>query len=197
MPFVARYRKEVTDGLDDTQLRKLERERGWPIVASWRPAAQRVLAAIEGQGKLTPELSEKIVAAVTKAEIEDLYAPFKPKRRTKGEIAKEKGLEPLADALFLDRTLEPATAAVAYVNDAVPDIKAALDGARDILAERFAETPELVGRLRTYMRDRAVLRSAVIAGKEVAGEKFADYFDHRERWATVPEPQGARHAARP
>ncbi|CAI9412098.1 Protein YhgF [Pleomorphomonas sp. T1.2MG-36] len=184
VPFVARYRKEVTGGLDDTQLRKLEERLSYLRELETRRAA--VLTAIEGQGKLTPALSEKIAAAVTKAEIEDLYAPFKPKRRTKGEIAKEKGLEPLADALFADRTREPAATAAAYVNEAVPDIKAALDGARDILAERFAETPELVGRLRAYLRDRAVLRSAVIAGKEAAGEKFADYFDHRERWATVP-----------
>ncbi|MCM5558044.1 Tex family protein [Pleomorphomonas sp. JP5] len=184
VPFVARYRKEVTGGLDDTQLRKLEERLAYRRELETRRAA--VLSAIEGQGKLTPALSEKIGAAVTKAEIEDLYAPFKPKRRTKGEIAKEKGLEPLADALFTDRTLEPAATAAAYVTEAVPDIKAALDGARDILAERFAETPELVGRLRTYLRDRAVLRSAVIAGKEAAGEKFADYFDHRERWAAVP-----------
>lgn len=184
VPFVARYRKEVTGGLDDTQLRKLEERLGYRRELETRRTA--VLAAIDGQGKLTPDLSEKITAAVTKAEIEDLYAPFKPKRRTKGEIAKEKGLEPLADALFANRTLEPAAAAAAYVTEAVPDIKAALDGARDILAERFAETPDLVGRLRTYLRDRAVLRSAVIAGKETAGEKFADYFDHRERWATVP-----------
>ncbi|WP_026789966.1 Tex family protein [Pleomorphomonas oryzae] len=184
VPFVARYRKEVTGGLDDTQLRKLEERLGYRRELETRRTA--VLAAIDGQGKLTPDLSEKIAAAVTKAEIEDLYAPFKPKRRTKGEIAKEKGLEPLADALFANRTLEPAAAAAAYVTDAVPDIKAALDGARDILAERFAETPDLVGRLRTYLRDRAVLRSTVIAGKETAGEKFADYFDHRERWATVP-----------
>ncbi len=184
VPFVARYRKEVTGGLDDTQLRKLEERLSYLRELEARRAA--VLTAIEGQGKLTPALSEKIGAAVTKAEIEDLYAPFKPKRRTKGEIAKEKGLEPLADALFADRTLEPAATAAAYVTEAVPDIKAALDGARDILAERFAETPELVGRLRAYLRDRAVLRSAVIAGKEAAGEKFADYFDHRERWAAVP-----------
>lgn len=184
VPFVARYRKEATGGLDDTQLRKLEERLAYLRELETRRAA--VLAAIDGQGKLTPDLSQKIAAAVTKAEIEDLYAPFKPKRRTKGEIAKEKGLEPLADALFTNRTLEPAAAAVAYVTEAVPDIKAALDGARDILAERFAETPELVGRLRAYLRDRAVLRAAVIAGKEAAGEKFADYFDHRERWATVP-----------
>lgn len=184
VPFVARYRKEVTGALDDTQLRKLEERLAYRRELETRRAA--VLTAIEGQGKLTPALSEKIAAAITKAEIEDLYAPFKPKRRTKGEIAKEKGLEPLADALFTSRTLEPAAAAAAYVTEAVPDIKAALDGARDILAERFAETPELVGRLRTYLRDRAVLRSTVIAGKEAAGEKFADYFDHRERWANVP-----------
>ena len=184
VPFVARYRKEVTGGLDDTQLRKLEERLAYRRELETRRAA--VLSAIGGQGKLTPDLSEKIAAAVTKAEIEDLYAPFKPKRRTKGEIAKEKGLEPLADALFTNRALEPAAAAAAYVTEAVPDIKAALDGARDILAERFAETPELVGRLRAYLRDRAVLRAAVIAGKETAGEKFADYFDHRERWATAP-----------
>ena len=184
VPFVARYRKEVTGGLDDTQLRKLEERLAYLRELETRRAA--VLTAIDGQGKLTPDLSQKIAAAVTKAEIEDLYAPFKPKRRTKGEIAKEKGLEPLADALFANRTLEPATAAAAYVTEAVPDIKAALDGARDILAERFAETPELVGRLRAYLRDRAVLRAAVIAGKEAAGEKFSDYFDHHERWATVP-----------
>ncbi len=184
VPFVARYRKEVTGGLDDTQLRKLEERLSYRRELETRRAA--VLAAIEGQGKLTPDLSAKIVGADTKAEIEDLYAPFKPKRRTKGEIAKEKGLGPLADALFADRTLEPAATAAAYVNEVVPDIKAALDGARDILAERFAETPELVGRLRSYLQDCAVLRSVVIAGKEAAGEKFADYFDHRERWASVP-----------
>jgi len=184
VPFVARYRKEVTGGLDDTQLRKLEERLAYRRELETRRAA--ILSAIDGQGKLTPELSQKITAAITKAEIEDLYAPFKPKRRTKGEIAKEKGLGPLADALFADRTLEPATAAAGYVTEAVPDIKAALDGARDILAERFAETPELVGRLRAYLRDRAVLRSAVVTGKEAAGEKFSDYFDHRERWAAVP-----------
>ncbi|WP_026781926.1 Tex family protein [Pleomorphomonas koreensis] len=184
VPFIARYRKEVTGGLDDTQLRKLEERLAYSREMESRRAA--VLAAIDGQGKLTPDLSEKIAAAATKAEIEDLYAPFKPKRRTKGEIAREKGLGPLAEALFADRTLEPAAAAAAYLTDAVPDVKAALDGARDILAERFAETPELVGRLRSYMQGGAVLRSSVVAGKEAAGEKFADYFDHRERWATVP-----------
>ncbi len=184
VPFIARYRKEVTGGLDDTQLRKLEERLAYSRELESRRAA--VLTAIDGQGKLTPELSEKIAAAATKAEIEDLYAPFKPKRRTKGEIAREKGLGPLAEALLADRTLEPAKAAGAYLTDAVPDVKAALDGARDILAERFAETPELVGRLRSYMQGRAVLRSSVVTGKEAAGEKFADYFDHRERWATVP-----------
>ncbi len=184
VPFIARYRKEVTGGLDDTQLRKLEERLGYLREREARRAA--VLAAVEGQGKLTPELAAKFAAATTKAEIEDLYAPFKPKRRTKGEIAREKGLGPLAEALFSDRTLEPRAAAEAYLGDQVPDIKAALDGARDILAERFAETPELVGTLRAYMRDRAVLRASVITGKEAAGEKFADYFDHRERWATTP-----------
>ncbi len=184
VPFIARYRKEVTGGLDDTQLRKLEERLSYLRELETRRAA--VLTAIEGQGKLTPDLAAKLAGAATKSEIEDLYAPFKPKRRTKGEIAKEKGLGPLADALYADRTLEPAATAAAYVNEAVPDIKAALDGARDILAERFAETPELVGRLRAYMQDHAVLHASVIAGKEAAGEKFADYFDHRERWATTP-----------
>lgn len=184
VPFVARYRKEATGGLDDTQLRKLEERLVYLRELEARRAA--VLAAIEAQGKLTPDLAGSLAAAVTKAEIEDLYAPFKPKRRTKAEIAREKGLGPLAEALLGDRSLDPVRAAEAYVTEAVADVKAALDGARDILAERFAETPELVGRLRSYMQDRAVLRAAVIAGKESAGEKFADYFDHRERWAVVP-----------
>ncbi|WP_237152791.1 Tex family protein [Oryzibacter oryziterrae] len=184
VPFVARYRKEVTGGLDDTQLRKLDERLSYLRELEARRAA--VLTSIDGQGKLTPELAAKIAGADTKAEIEDLYAPYKPKRRTKGEIAKEKGLEPLADALFTSRHLSPQEAAAAYINEQVPDIKAALDGARDILTERFAEHAELVGRLRHYMQDRAQLKATVVAGKEAAGEKFADYFDHRERWTNVP-----------
>ncbi len=184
VPFVARYRKEATGGLDDTQLRKLDERLSYLREREARRAA--VLASIEGQGKLTPDLAARIGAATTKAEIEDLYAPFKPKRRTKAEIAREKGLGPLAEAILANRRAVPATLATAFLTEQVPDTKAALDGARDILVEAFAENADLVGRLRQTMQERAVLRSRVVAGKEAAGEKFADYFDHAERWSGVP-----------
>ncbi len=184
VPFIARYRKEATGGLDDTQLRKLDERLAYLREREARRAA--VLASIEGQGKLTPDLAAKLKAAVTKAEIEDLYAPFKPKRRTKAEIAREKGLGPLAEAILADRRAVPATLAAAYLGEQVPDAKTALDGARDILVEAFAENADLVGRLRRMMQERAVLRSRVVAGKEAAGEKFSDYFDHAERWSGVP-----------
>ncbi|WP_181706206.1 Tex family protein [Chthonobacter rhizosphaerae] len=184
VPFVARYRKEATGGLDDTQLRKLEERLTYLRDLEARRAS--VLASIESQGKLTDDLAGRIAAAATKAELEDLYLPFKPKRRTKAEIAREKGLGPLAEALLADRGLVPQEAAAAYVGEAVPDVKAALDGARDILTEQFAENAALVGALRADMQARAMLRSKVVAGKEEAGAKFSDYFDHRERWSAVP-----------
>lgn len=184
VPFVARYRKEATGGLDDTQLRRLEERLGY--LRDLEARREAVVRSIESQGKLTPDLAARLAAAGTKAEIEDLYAPHKPKRRTKGEIARERGLGPLAEALLTDRRLVPAEAATAYVGDAVPDVKAALDGARDILTEQFAENADLLGRLRRYLMDRAVLRARVIDGKQAAGEKFRDYFDHAERWATAP-----------
>ncbi|BBE72827.1 Tex family protein [Oharaeibacter diazotrophicus] len=184
VPFVARYRKEATGGLDDTQLRKLDERLAYLRERESRRAA--VLAAIEGQGKLTPDLAARLAAALTKAEIEDLYAPYKPKRRSKAEIAREKGLGPLAEALLADRARAPADHAAAFVGGPVADVKAALDGARDILVERLADDADLVGRLRATMRERAVLRSRVVAGKEAAGEKFADYFDHAERWSGIP-----------
>jgi uncharacterized protein len=184
VPFVARYRKEVTGGLDDTQLRLLAER-----LAYLRDLDARrdvVLGSIREQGKLTEELEAKIANAATKAELEDIYLPYKPKRRTKTEIARERGLGPLADAILADRAAVPAELALAYVSDDVPDAKAALEGTRDILSEQFAENADLVGRLRNYMKDRAFLRSRVADGKREAGAKFSDYFDHAERWATVP-----------
>ena len=184
VPFVARYRKEATGGLDDAQLRTLSER----LVYLRELNARRVAIAqsIEGQGKLTDELSAKIAAATTKAELEDIYLPYKPKRRTRAEIAREKGLGPLAEAILADRSVAPADRAAAFVTDDVPDVKAALEGARDIIAEGFAENADLLGRLRTYMRERAMLRARLIEGKQEAGAKFADYFDHVESWANAP-----------
>ena len=184
VPFIARYRKENTGGLDDTQLRTLETRLGYLRELEDRRAS--ILESIRGQGKLSAEIEAKIVAVSTKAELEDLYLPFKPKRRTRAEIAREKGLGPLAEALLNDRGLVPADAAAAYLSAEVADAKAALEGARDILTEMFAENAELLGKLRAHLRRDAVLRSRVSEGKEAAGAKFSDYFDHHERWATVP-----------
>jgi uncharacterized protein len=183
VPFIARYRKEVTGGLDDTQLRKLEERLGYLRELEDRRAA--VIESIRSQDKLNDDLEARLRAATTKAEVEDLYLPYKPKRRTRGEVARENGLEPLIDALLDNRALVPADAAAAYVNDKVADAKAALEGARDILMERLAENAELLGRLRTYLRSHAVLRAKVWDGKEQAGAKFSDYFDHREPWHKV------------
>ena len=144
-----------------------------------------ILESIGSQGKLTPELELKIASVETKAELEDLYLPYKPKRRTKAEIARERGLGPLAEAILTDRRLVPTDIAAQYVTGDVADVKAALDGARDIIAEGFSENAELIGNLRNYMKDRAILRSRVVDGKQDAGAKFSDYFDHSERWATV------------
>jgi uncharacterized protein len=184
VPFIARYRKEHTGGLDDTQLRNLETRLSYLRELEERRGA--ILESIRGQDKLSPELEAKIGAAVTKAELEDLYLPYKPKRRTRAEIAREKGLGPLAEALLADRRLVPQEAAAAYINEQVPDAKAALEGVRDILTEQFAENADLLGRLREHLRTHAFLRSRVIEGKEAAGAKFSDYFDHRERWSTAP-----------
>lgn len=183
VPFIARYRKEATGGLDDTQLRTLaERLLYLRELVARRDA---ILASIKEQGKLTDELAGKINAAATKAELEDIYLPFKPKRRTKAEIARENGLGPLAEGILADRAAVPADLAAAYVNEKVADVKAALEGARDILSEQFAEDADLVGRLRSYMRERAMLRARVVEGKQESGAKFSDYFDHVERWATT------------
>ena len=184
VPFIARYRKEVTGGLDDTQLRTLEERLTYLREFETRRAS--VVESIRAQGKLSDELAKKLASATTKAEIEDLYLPFKPKRRTRAEIAREKGLGPLAERIFADRAVDPKALAEGFVGEQVADVKAALDGARDILSEQFAESAELVGKLRGHMTSRARLRAKVVEGKEAAGEKFADYFDHVERWGEVP-----------
>ncbi|WP_312472655.1 MULTISPECIES: Tex family protein [Brucella] len=183
VPFVARYRKEVTGGLDDTQLRTLDERLSYLRELEARRTS--ILESIRGQEKLTPELELKIAGVQTKAELEDLYLPYKPKRRTKAEIARERGLGPLAEAILSDRRLIPAEIATQYVTGDVADVKAAFEGARDIIAEGFTENAELIGNLRNYLKERAVLRSRVVDGKQDAGAKFSDYFDHSERWANV------------
>ncbi|HEU0070879.1 MAG TPA: Tex family protein [Alphaproteobacteria bacterium] len=184
VPFIARYRKEVTGGLDDTQLRDLAEKLVYLREMDARREA--ILNSIREQGKLTDDLTIKIVSATTKAELEDIYLPYKPKRRTKGEIARERGLGPLAEAIMADRAAVPAELAAAYITEEVPDAKAALEGARDILTEQFAENADLVGRLRGHLQERAMLRAKVLEGKQTEGAKFSDYFDHVERWATTP-----------
>ncbi|KQZ93230.1 RNA-binding transcriptional accessory protein [Mesorhizobium sp. Root157] len=184
VPFVARYRKEVTGGLDDTQLRMLSERLGYLRELDAR--RDTILSSIREQGKLTEDLEAKIAAATTKAELEDIYLPYKPKRRTKAEIARERGLGLLAEAILADRAAVPGELAAAYITDDVPDVKAALEGARDVLAEQFAENADLIGKLRSYMQERAMLRARVMVGKQEQGAKFSDYFDHVERWATAP-----------
>ncbi|MBN9249989.1 MAG: RNA-binding transcriptional accessory protein [Mesorhizobium sp.] len=184
VPFVARYRKEVTGGLDDTQLRTLSERLAYLRELDAR--RDTILSSIREQGKLTDELEARITAAATKAELEYIYLPYKPKRRTKAEIARERGLGPLAEAILADRAAVPAELAAGYLTDEVVDVKAALEGARDILAEQFSENAELVGKLRAYMHERAMLRARVMDGKQEQGAKFSDYFDHVERWATAP-----------
>lgn len=183
VPFIARYRKEITGGLDDTQLRKLDERLGYLRELEDRRAA--VIESIRSQDKLSDDLEAKLLAATTKAEVEDLYLPYKPKRRTRAEIARERGLGPLAELLLNDRTQVPTIAAQAFVQGEVADVKAALEGVRDILMERFSEDAALLGRLRQYLREHGVLRARVVAGKEEAGAKFSDYFDHVEPWAKV------------
>ncbi|MCB4769756.1 RNA-binding transcriptional accessory protein [Ancylobacter sp. Lp-2] len=184
VPFIARYRKEVTGGLDDTQLRRLDERLGYLRELEARRAA--IAESIRQQGKLTPELEAAVAGAATKAELEDIYLPYKPKRRNRADIARERGLGPLADAILTDRAAVPAELAKAYVAGEVADVKAALDGARDILSETFAQNAEIVGRLRSYLKGKADLRAKLVDGKQEAGAKFSDYFDHAERWGSVP-----------
>ena len=186
VPFIARYRKEATGGLDDTQLRLLEERLTYLRELEDRRAV--VLKSIEEQGKLTPQLTAAITAADTKARLEDLYLPYKPKRRTKGQIAREAGLEPLASQLLSDPAHDPEQAARPFVDadKGVPDVAAALEGARWILVEQFAEDAELVGGLRQWLWDRAEWKSAVVPGKEDEGAKFADYFNASEAVKNIP-----------
>ena len=184
VPFVARYRKEATGGLDDTQLRTLAERLAYLREMEARRAA--IVASITEQGKMTDDLALSLARATTKAELEDIYLPYKPKRRTRAMIARENGLQPLLDAILADRMADPAALAAAYVTEAVPDTKAALEGARDILAEGLAENADLLGRLRGHMKQVAQVTAKVVEGKEAAGAKFADYFAHAEPWATAP-----------
>jgi uncharacterized protein len=184
VPFVARYRKEATGGLDDTQLRKLAERLDYLRDLEKRRAS--ILSEITSQGKLTDALARSIGLADTKAVLEDLYLPFKPKRRTKAMIARENGLEPLLRAIFANRAADPAVLAQAHVTDAVPSEKDALNGARDILVEELGENAGLLGRLRQVMQQEALVTAQVIAGKEETGAKFSDYFAHSEKWATIP-----------
>ncbi len=194
VPFIARYRKEVTGGLDDIQLRELEYRLGYLRELEDRRAS--ILKAIDEQGKLTPELRAAIEAAPTKQELEDLYLPYKSKRRTKGHIAREAGIEPLADRLLADPALNPATEAEAFVRPAgsveggdFSTVPAVLDGVRDILSERWAEDAVLVQSLREWLWANGLLKSSLMAGKDenhpdVA--KFRDYFDYDEPISRVP-----------
>ncbi|HEX7116158.1 MAG TPA: Tex family protein [Steroidobacter sp.] len=194
VPFIARYRKEATGGLDDTQLRTLEERLGYLRELEDRRVA--ILSSIEEQGKLTPELKRAIESAQTKQRLEDLYLPYKPKRRTKAQIAREAGLEALAQALLADPTLDPQREAVAYLkapfptkegeNPGVPDVKAALEGARAILIEQFAEDAELLARLRSHLEEHAVIVSCLVEGKEEEAAKFRDYFAYSEPYKAVP-----------
>ena len=186
IPFIARYRKEATGGLDDTQLRHFETRLIY--LRELEDRRQTILKSIEEQGKLTDELRDKIQTTQSKTELEDLYLPFKPKRRTKGQIAIEAGLEPLADLLWNEPKTEPETTALDYVNaeKGVADVKAALDGARYILMERFAEDAGLLAKVRDYLSKNALIVSKVIEGKEAEGAKFQDYFDHQELLKNVP-----------
>ncbi|MPW37508.1 Tex family protein [Vibrio sp. B1Z05] len=186
VPFIARYRKEVTGGLDDTQLRTLDSRLTY--LRELADRRQAILKSISEQGKLTTELEKEINQADNKTRLEDLYLPYKPKRRTKGQIAIEAGLEPLADAIWNNASLVPETVAQDYLNpeQGVVDTKAALDGARAIVMERIAEDADLLEKLRAYLNKHAQLQSRVVSGKEAAGEKFKDYFEHDEAISRVP-----------
>ncbi|MCP4980033.1 MAG: RNA-binding transcriptional accessory protein, partial [Gammaproteobacteria bacterium] len=184
VPFISRYRKEVTGGLDDSQLRQLNER-----LIYLRELGERrksVLASIEQQGKLTPELRSAIEQADSKIRLEDLYLPYKKKRRTKAAIAIEAGLEPLADAIMQDFNIDPERLTSDYITDEVPDGKSALDGARFILMERFAEDADLLARLRNLIADKGLLMSTVSKDMEAKGEKYLDYFDYREPISKVP-----------
>jgi uncharacterized protein len=186
VPFISRYRKEVTGSLDDTQLRQLEERLRYIREMEDRRVA--VIKNIEEQGKMTDELKRDLLSADTKTRIEDLYLPYKQKRRTKGQIAIEAGIEPLANALFENPSLTPESEAEAFIDadKGFADTKAVLDGAKYILMERFAEDANLLASLRNFLKQEAVVSVRVVKGKETEGEKFADYFEHDEALSKVP-----------
>ncbi|MCG6402075.1 Tex family protein [Vibrio fluvialis] len=186
VPFIARYRKEVTGGLDDTQLRTLDSRLAY--LREMDDRRQTILKSIQEQGKLTPELEQAIQDADSKTRLEDLYLPYKPKRRTKGQIAIEAGLEPLADKLWTQPDTDPEREAERYIaaDKGIDDSKAALDGARAIIMERIAEDANLLEKIRQHLTRNAEIVSRVVEGKERDGEKFKDYFDHREPISKVP-----------
>lgn len=183
VPFIARYRKETTGGLDDTQLRDLSERLTYLRELDARRDV--IVKSITEQGKITDDLTRKLAQATTKAELEDIYLPYKPKRRTKAMIARELGLEPLALAILADRACDPEIVAQSYISADVPDTKTALNGARDILTETLSENADLLARLRDHMRTNGVLVSKVIEGQETKGQKFSDYFDHSEAVSKV------------
>lgn len=186
VPFISRYRKEVTGGLDDTQLRMLDERLSY--LRELNDRRKTILESIGSQGKLTPELENAIKDADTKTLLEDLYLPYKPKRRTKAQIAREAGLEPLADALLDDRSLIPEQVALSYIDaeKAVPDVVAVLDGARQIIMERISEDAGLLAELRERIWLKGILHATVVAGKEQAAAKFQDYFDYQEAINKIP-----------
>lgn len=186
VPFIARYRKEVTNGLDDTQLRNLESRLGY--LRELDDRRKVILKSITEQGKLTSQLEAEILSADSKTRLEDLYLPYKQKRRTKGQIAIEAGLEPLADTLWQQPNHEPEATAAQYISadKGIADTKAALDGARAILMERFAEDAALLDKVRRHLQTQAELTARVIDGKEHEGAKFKDYFEHNELLKNVP-----------
>ena len=186
VPFISRYRKEATEGLDDTQLRTLEQRLGY--LRELNERRETILASIREQGKLTPELEHDILAADSKTLLEDLYLPYKPKRRTKAQIAREAGLEPLADTLLANPTLDPQSEALAFINaeKGVADVASGLEGAKQILMERFAENAAVLADLRERIWNEGILVSTVVEGKENEGAKFRDYFDFAEPIAKIP-----------
>ena len=184
VPFISRYRKEATGGLDDGQLRHIEERNTYLVELAERKTA--VLESIEEQGKLTDDLKREILAADTKARVEDLYLPYKKRRKTKADIAREAGLEDLTQLLIDDPTATPETLAERYLSEGFPDAKAALDGARSILVDRFATDADLVGAVRDRVYEQGTMRSSVVEGKEQEGAKFADYFDFSEPFDKLP-----------
>ncbi|TLP44340.1 RNA-binding transcriptional accessory protein [Cohaesibacter sp. CAU 1516] len=184
IPFIARYRKEVTGGLDDVQLRKLDERLLY--LRDFSKRREAVKSAIEAQGKLTDDILTRLGKATTKAELEDIHAPYRVKLKTKAQKAIDNGLQPLAEAILAQPQSDPEALASPYLGETVPSVKAALDGVRDILSEQFSHHPDTAAKIRPVAKKSARLRATVVAGKEEAGNKFADYFDHTENWAKAP-----------